>query len=251
VLALSCLWLAGAAFGMAQAGAQPVRIDLSAVPGAARIVQIVRPEYPADAQARGQAGVVKVDVAVRPDGYGENYVYTADKPESSVFVDALRRVTRNWKFRPTLGEDCFPIATPLAAEVAFELDQGTPRIFVTPLFKPPQMPAVLAHQKPVHVEKPYYPWDREGIGIAAVTFVKFAVDRDGNVMSAKARSFTAQKPPSEPSPVSRELERRLADIRPFDQATELAVMSWKFPMVPPAQPAPWSACWEARFPESY
>jgi len=249
--AIASTAMAAAAFALAQAAAQPVRVDLSAASGAGRIVQIVRPEYPAQVQARGQQGLVKVEVAVRPDGYGEKYTYTPDKPESSVFVEALQRVARNWKFRPTLGEDCFPVATPLAAEVAFELDQGKPRIFVTPLGRPPQPPAPLPHQKPVHAEKPYYPWDREGIGIAAVTFVKFAVDRDGNVISAKGRSYTAQKAPADTSPVSRELARRLADMTPFDQATELAVMSWKFPPVPAAQPAPWTGCWEARFPESY
>ena len=231
--------------------AQPVPVDVSGMGERGRIVKVVRPEYPAQAEARGVTGVVRIEAMVRPDGYAETYTFKPDKEESVVFVDAVSRVIRGWKFLPLLGDDCYPVPTPFTAEVAFEVDNGKGRIFVTPIGNRRQSPAQLPHQIPLRHEKPYYPWDRSGIGIVATTFAKFTVDREGNVTSAKARSFSPQKPPADHSEVSRAYERLLEDMGPFNRAVELVLMAWKFPPVPSNLPAPWSGCWETRFPEGY
>jgi TonB family protein len=247
--ALVAAMLAAAGSGAAVANGAPV--DVSGVGDRPRILKIVRPEYPAQAASGNVSGLVRVDVVVRADGYAEKITYAPDGPASAMFVESLQRVTREWKFAPLLGDDCYPVPTRFTAEVAFEMDQGQPRIFVTPIGKPRHVAAALAHQRPVRQERPSYPWEREGIGVASATFVAFTVDREGNVTSAKARSFTPQRAPAESSDVARAMERVLEDMGPFNRATELSVMDWKFPPVPPAMPAPWSGCWEMRFPGSY
>jgi outer membrane biosynthesis protein TonB len=87
--------------------------------------------FPQEALARGQIGYVDVDARIDPlGGKAEDVSYRPDRPESAVFVDALKEVLPFWRFRsPT--RDCFPTDERISASVSFDLADGKPKIAVS------------------------------------------------------------------------------------------------------------------------
>lgn len=234
VLALGLTTLA-AAFAMAD-DVPPVNLNDQQVQG--RLVRIVQPEYPAEALARGQTGVVVLEGRLDPEGFAEDLKYLPDKPESAIFVDALKKVAADWMFVVSTDSDCQPTAAPMRTEVSFEIDGGKPRIFVTHAPAPKTSTALkivtsTTHYRPTRRIQPEYPRAMVNSGIAANTYSKLTVDRDGNVIDVKAVSYSPR--------------RRAMELIPFDRSVQRAMIEWKFPPVPPEAKAPWIGCYQVNF----
>jgi outer membrane biosynthesis protein TonB len=216
------------------AAADDAPIDLSGTGVRGRLARIVKPEYPPDALARGLTGTVALEGVIRPDGFVEEFKYVPDKAESRVFVDALEKVTRNWIFHVPLDYECQPRAEPARVTVSFEIDNGTPRIFVehASQAKGPAVP-VQPYFRPTRRTQPEYPYYQLKIGLMANTYTRIVVDRDGNVTSVKARSYSPH--------------RDAGELAAFDRSAERALATWKFPAVPEDAKAPWIGCYQINF----
>lgn len=227
--------LATLAAGFAMADDDPpVNLNDQVVQG--RLVRIVQPDYPAEALARGQTGVVALEGKLDPEGFAEDLKYRPDKPESAIFVDALKKVATDWIFVVSTDSDCQPLAAPMRTEVSFEIDNGKPRIFVTHAPAPKTATAsriATAHYRPTRRIQPEYPRVMVNTGVRANTYSKVTVDRDGNVIDVKAMSYSPR--------------RRAMELVPFDRAVQRAMSEWKFPPVPAQAKAPWMGCYQVNF----
>jgi outer membrane biosynthesis protein TonB len=171
---------------------------------------------------------------VRFDGFVEKYDYFPDKPESEIFVDAVKAVARDWIFVTPLDNECQPTPQPVRTEVSFEIENGTPHIFVTheKTAAGPSEPKQ-AYQRPAFRAVPNYPRNMLRIGATAKTYAKFTVDRDGGVTFLNGRSYGVR--------------RSEADLATFTRAVEVAASRWRFPRVPEGEKAPWYGCFEFVF----
>jgi TonB family protein len=209
--------------------------DFSGVGQRGRPARVVKPVYPAEALARGQTGIVTLEGVAGPDGRYNELSFTPDRPESRIFVDALAKVTPRWEFWNALGPACSPVSIPFRTHVAFEIENGEPRVIVThaPSIAPPKpaAPAVKAgaHFKPIHRVNPGYPYSMLQRGYTGKTYAKITVDREGNVASVDSQTWA-----SNPK----------ANAKAFDAMAQGALKNWKFPPVPPDEKAPWTGCYE-------
>ena len=233
---IGCLFMLVMAGGVAIAG-DDKPVDLNDQPMHGRLARIVKPDYPEEALARGQTGVVVLEGKLDPEGFAEDLKYLPDKPESAIFVDALKKVAADWIFVVSTDGDCQPIAAPMRTEVSFEIDDGKPRIFVThapaPKTTTVRKNAPTAHYRPTRRIPPEYPRVMLNAGIRANTYSKVTVDRDGNVTDVKAMSYAPR--------------RRALELVPFDRAVQRALSEWKFPPVPAEEKAPWMGCYQVNF----
>jgi len=202
-----------------------------------RLTQIVRPDYPPEAVKRGQTGTVDIRGIVRPDGFLDDIVLTGDSAASSIFVDALQGLVRDWRFVTPVGNDCQPLAKSVGARVSFEIDNGTPRIFVT--HQTPEaaflakQPAP-AHFRPTRRIQPTYPYKLLQHGVVADVYARIVVDRSGRVSDVTSRAYTRQKVTE-------------ARLRPFTDEVDESLSQWIYPPVPEDSRAPWIGCYTLRF----
>jgi TonB family protein len=207
--------------------------DLSARGEWGRLWRIVRPEYPPEALARGQVGTVHLEGTVRADGFIDDYVYRPDRPESEIFVVALKKVTRDWVFVPPMEADCTLSRKPASVDVSFEIDAGTPRIFVTHQ-RTLQPRPTLPYMKPTYRVQPEYPYRPLRSVVMADVFSRVVVDRSGKVVNVRAHAYTPQKVDPD-------------FLESFTTNAESALYHWEFPPVPEGSEAPWTACYHFRY----
>ena len=222
--------LALAAGGALAADDDPV--DLTEFESRGRLTRIVRPDYPPEALARGQTGVVEIEGVVDVTGTLDKPMYRPDKPESEVFVAALKKVLRNWWFVTPLDKECQPSAKPVKVEVSFEIDNGTPRIFVTHNASPLRGKPPDAHFNRLSGPTADFPTNMWKLGIPGDVYTKIVVDRSGQVVDVRSRTYTP---------------RTAIDVSSFTTAVDEAVRQWKFPEVPPDAKAPWAGCYKFQF----
>jgi outer membrane biosynthesis protein TonB len=207
-------------------------VDLTEFESRGRLTRIVRPDYPAEAVARGQAGVVEIEGPVDVTGALTNPTYRPDKPESEIFVTALKKVVPSWSFVNPLDKECQPSAKPVKVEVSFEIDNGTPRIFVTHNASPLRGKPPDPHFKRLSGPSPDFPTNMWKLGIPGDVYTKVFVDRTGRVVDVRSRTYTP---------------RTAIDVSSFTEAVDEAVRQWQFPAVPPGAKAPWAGCYRFQF----
>jgi len=220
--------------GNAVVAAEPP-VDLSNPGVRGRLWRMVPPEYPEEALARKQTGVLTVEGMVGPSGFATNYKFIPDRPESRIFAEALAKTgTFSWIYLPSLDGECQPVEEVVRTQLSFEIDNGTPRIFAIHASAPkgPQREQP-PHVKPVSQPLPEYPEYAWKINFWANTFAKVTVDRAGNVIAVNARSYARND--------------RIKDLTPFNEAVEAALKQWKFPPAPAEANAPWTGCYEFAF----
>ncbi len=170
------------------------------------LTRVVEPEFPREALARGQIGYVDVEARIDPlGGKAEDVSYRPDRPESAVFVDALKDVLPLWRFRaPT--RDCFPTSERIDAQVSFDIADGKPKIFVSR-----EMPdsKVLT---PVQWFKPDYPIALLQYSFEPHVYVRMKVASSGRVEDVE--TLTIGGP---------------AGSRNVDRAVKVGVRKWLFP----------------------
>ena len=211
------LMIALAAVGAASADDNPVDLSNSGVRG--RVSRIVTPEYPADAVSRNLSGIVAVEGKVQWNGYMQDIRYIPDTPESQVFVDAVRYVAPKWIFVAPIDAECQPSPHAVRTEVSFEMDKGTPRIFVTTSKAAGgPVPKDRPYFRPVVQNEPTYPVTMQRLSVAARTYAKLTVDRGGNVVMVEPHTYSTMRNP--------------ADLQSFDWSVESSLKEWKFPPVP-------------------
>ena len=224
--------LALAAFAQAALGADPEPAHLNDPALWGTLVTVVRPEYPREAVARRQSGVVEVDGIVQGTGFLKDIRYRPDKPESSVFVDALRDLVPDWRFHAPLGSDCLPTGEAVTTRVSFEMDGDTPRIFVTHSPKAPK-PAMAGEDfKPISRPNPRYPSVALRRGHEARVYVKIDIDASGKVVNGHAKAYSEQA-------------RRNDELRPFTDGTLYFLSQWQFP--PVADGRSRAACYDVTY----
>jgi TonB family protein len=228
--------LAAVAIGTAMAAEDPVHQSEEASWG--RLSRIVRPDYPPGAAARGETGIVEIRGKIRPDGYLDDIELLPNTPASSIFADALKDLVREWRFVPATGNDCQPILTRVKATISFEIDNGTPRIFVThqPLERSSAVrPDAPQHFRPLKRVQPQYPMWALNRGIVADVYARVVVDRSGKVTEVTSRAYSPQRGVRENG------------LKVFATEAEEALSQWKFREVPEGERAPWIGCWTIQF----
>jgi hypothetical protein len=223
------IWIAASWAACALAEEPPIHFDNAENFG--RLKRIVQPEYPPEAVSRGQAGVVDLVGVVRSDGFIKEFEFLPDKAESAIFVEALRPVVGDWIFVVPVGNDCQPSPKPITVRVSFEIDNGTPRIFVEhqPLRK--TTGPTPTHYRPTKRINPRYPYDMLTRGIMADVYARIVVNRDGLVMEVSSKAY----PP------------RQDDLSSFTTAAEKSLSKWEFPKVEDGYAAPWIGCYTISF----
>jgi hypothetical protein len=140
--------------------------------------------------------------------------YAPDRPESDVFVDALREVLPYWQFRVPVGDDCMPTQRPVSVRVEFEVRDGKPHVYVTHAASESKEaePPVL---KPLHEEKLTYP--RAGIRLGlrgVVVFARSDVDAEGGVTHVETEIYP---------------RRHQFELQPFTREAEEKLALWRYP----------------------
>jgi outer membrane biosynthesis protein TonB len=201
-----------------------------------RLERVVRPDYPWLAVQRRQSGKVEIRGRVRPDSFLDDIQLIPDSPASSIFVDALQEPVKGWRFIPAHDNDCQPVPAPVRAEVSFEIDDGTPRIFVTHKPAEKARPAKPApeYYKPLKRIAPAYPVEPLRRNIIADVYARVVVDRSGKVTDVKSRAYSR-----------RDVGERA--LEPFTREADATLSRWEFPPVPEGAQAPWVGCFRVYF----
>jgi len=105
------------------------------------------------------------------------------------FVPALTSVVGSWKFEPPMHE-CLPAKEPTTVEMAFEIDGGKPRLFLTRGAKPQMVSDLTAIYTPVKRVNPGYPRAALSRNWTAVVFSRIEIDRTGKVVDVQAQAFS-------------------------------------------------------------
>jgi outer membrane biosynthesis protein TonB len=222
-----------------------------------RLERVVRPNYPPDALARGQKGVVDITGTIGGTGMLGDIKYMPQTPDASLFVEELEKVVAHWWFRPSMGNNCQPKPEPVKVRAEFEIENGEPRIFVThspggaQRAPPPDSPAT--NWKVIKRIEPTYPRSMLAKSLEAKVYARVDVDPAGNVIAFSASAyprglFTRQArrvgtrllAPVDLTPENEEL-------RPFIQSTERALTEWKFTPAPEGWTRRRAGCYEINY----
>lgn len=196
------------------------------------LATVVRPDYPREAVARRQSGIVEIDGVVQGTGFLKDIRYRPDTPESSVFVVALKELVPDWRFHPPLGNDCLPTGEVVTTRVSFEMDGDKPRIFVTHSRVAKKPAAAGPDYKPVSRTNPRYPRAALRDGHEARVYAKLEIDASGKVVNGHAKAYSDQA-------------RTEKELRPFTDATLYFLSQWEFP--PVAEGTSRAACYDVTY----
>jgi hypothetical protein len=201
----------------------------------ASVASIEAPDYPPEAVERGQTGRIVIEGVVKPlNGQLTDIEYRPDKPESSIFVDALKPLVPRWKFHPPL-KGCIPTTERVAIEFVFSLDGGKPITFLSP----PKAPARQSKVDPnlyrtTKLVKPTYSDQMAFAGWTSVVYARLEIDNSGKVVDVRTKAFSS----------STEVED---DLELFRKAVVRAAGQWEFPPAPPGFKGPRVSCREFAF----
>jgi hypothetical protein len=176
-------------------------------------LQMVPPEFPAEAVREKRSGVVNVEGVVDPShGQLKNWKLRAKSEGGEPFVKAVEAVIGQWHFNRGT-KDCMPVDAPLATKVIFEWDGDNPRVrtlqpSADPSYtRPPGWAAV----KQVAAS---FPPGLAPRGVTASVFARMRVEADGVVSSVDVATY----PPEYP------------DLRKaFGEAARAALLQWRYP----------------------
>jgi hypothetical protein len=182
-----------------------------------RLAKIVRPEYPPEALANLQTGIVDVTGEVTIQGRLRSIHYEPQGAASPAFVQALKEVAPHWIFTTPLGDDCMPSAKPVTTRVSFEIDNGVPRIFVTHRKLDPASGRASALFKPLTMVKPKYPLYMLKKGMTGKVYSRVEIDSSGAVTNVRSQAWASWAYQTEGGPAW------------FEKATDDAIRQWRYP----------------------
>jgi hypothetical protein len=198
--------------GLAAAEETPFHLEDPARWGT--LVTVVRPDYPKEALSRGQTGAVDITGVVLGTGFLNDIEYRPDRPESAVFVEALKELVPDWQFYPPLGNDCLPTTERITTRMHFEIDAGKPRIFAEHA-KRSDPREEFAKLKPTKRVNPRYPTAALNRRHMARVYAMLEIDPAGKVSNVRAKAFSAQA-------------RRDRELSPFVDSTLYWLSQWEF-----------------------
>ena len=207
-----------------------------------RVTRFLKPYYPREAIVRDISGVVVVEGIARKDGSIDEVKYLPDKPESEVFIAALKRVVPLWRYSMPIDKDCQPLDQPFRTAVAFQIENDTQKIFLKPEpgapLPSPTTQTLAArrfpHHNPVERIRPEYPSNMVRWNVMADVYARIVVDRSGTVADVNAKAYTRHN-------------MTAGDVSSFSDSAEKTLRKWRFPEVPPEYKAPWVGCYTINY----
>lgn len=100
-------------------GPVPPLIRVSSAVQHARLLHVVQPEYPANAEAHGIGGTVYLNLLI--DEYGSPIEVHASGRSSPFFTQSAINAVRQWRYRST-ALNCVPVKVETQASFAFDAD---------------------------------------------------------------------------------------------------------------------------------
>lgn len=190
---------------------------------------LTEPAYPKDALEKGLTGYVDIEARVAGTGELKEIEFKPGTPEAEVFVGALREAAKVWRFYGPVGDDCLPSGQRITTRVWFEIERGTPRIFVSQaedrVFTHPEL-------MPIERVEPRYPRRMIRDVREAILFARSEIDPSGKVIGVTATAFPRE---------------RAELLFEFEKEARRALGLWIFPPAPEGATAPRFFCSDVVF----
>jgi hypothetical protein len=209
-----------------------------------RFMRAASPQYPSEALQRGQTAVIEITATSNGNKMLTSASYRLDTPESAIFLKPLQEAVAQWLFNPRRDKDCLPLMQPVVARVSFEIEKGSPQVFI---IHAPEADSVLNGSRtyPDHMKPLFRPpailypkrmlaWRREAYVYGVVD-----IDPAGDVTHATATVFLLPGPVQPPE--ADETSRFAAD---FEVNARHHLMRFRFPAAPPEWTGPRVRCME-------